>query len=647
MAVLGNLIIKIIADTKELREGISDARSSLDGLKKTGDQLSGMGKKLTAGVTLPILGIGAASISAASNLEESLNAVNTVFEEGAGPILAYGEKSAEAVGLAQSEFSQLAAVAGSLLQNLGFDAAGAADETINLAERASDMASVFNTDVSQAMGAIQSALKGEFNPLEQFGVKMNQASINAKAMELGLVEVTHNLADINEANLNAAAAQANYNEMVAKYGAHADETVRAQIALERALEKQEQAMEGNLGPISDNAKAQAALALLYEQTDRIAGDFANTSDGLANSTRIAKAQLTDAAAALGQHLIPFALQAVEFIKQLVERFMNLSPEAQRFIVIGAGIAAALGPVLIIVGSLISAISAVIPVATAVAGVLSGPVLLAVGAVIGIVALLVAAWKNNWGGIRETVAKVWNDFLRPAFEALRAWLGENIPKAIETLRSFWSGVLLPALQSAWAFIQDHVVPILQTLGEITGTALGLAFTALAGVWENILKPALTALWDWVSAKIIPKLTWLMDKVVRPLGTALRTGLASALDWVNEKLGIFSDWLSDLSLPSWLTPGSPTPFELGLKGINSELHSVASNANRIFGGLTPAAAGVGAVGSLGVGGAGAFAAPPRSERLGGGAGDQEFKRLLRNLPGEVAEAVRDALLTRPRG
>ena len=36
----------------------------------------------------------------------------------------------------------------------------------------------------------------------------------------------------------------------------------------------------------------------------------------------------------------------------------------------------------------------------------------------------------------------------------------------------------------------------------------------------------------------------------------------------------DWLSGL-LPDWLTPGSPTPLELGLRGIGKELAGLAKN------------------------------------------------------------------------
>jgi hypothetical protein len=172
--------------------------------------------------------------------------------------------------LAISEFNQLATTTGAFLQNVGFDAAGAAEETIKLTQRAADLASVFNTDVSQALNAIQSGLKGEFNPLEQFGVKLNAATIEAKAFEMGLADAT--------------------------------------------------------GVLDDSAKATAALALIYDQTAKVQGDFVNTSDGVANSTRIAKAELENLSAMFGDELIPLT---TDLLKQLLPILKNLNAMEQQ------------------------------------------------------------------------------------------------------------------------------------------------------------------------------------------------------------------------------------------------------------------------------------------------------------------------------
>lgn len=533
---LGEAVLDLSADDSKLDADIDKAGDkALKKMDQFGSKMKNVGQNMTAAITLPLIGLGAMAVDAASNLAESGNAVNVVFGESADIMHEFGQSAAENVGLAEAEFNQLGAVTGSFLKNLGFDQAAAAKETINLTERAADMASIFNTDVDQALQAIQSGLKGEFNPLEQFGVKMNAAAIEAKALEMGL-------ADQN-------------------------------------------------GELDDNAKAQAALALIYEQTNALAGDFKNTSDGLANSMRITKAQFTDAAANLGQQLLPYVLQAVQWFSQLIAKFQGLSPEQQKMILLFAGVAAAIGPVLMIVGSLITALSAIIPVVGAVGAALS-PFLIPILAIIAAIGLLYLAWTNNWGGIQEKVAAV-VAYLQPLFQQF-----------IQNLVGLWQNVLLPALQAVWGWMNSNLFPFLKALGNFLGAVLGVAVTALAGIWQNVLLPALMKFLTWAQQNILP--------ILRPIAEFFQNRFAVAIDWVSNALQKLTGWLNtmaeklnNMSLPDWMTPGSPTPWEIGLVGVNDALKSLSGAAlpslSAGLGGMAaPAVAGGVSVGGGGMGG-----------------------------------------------
>ena len=195
-----------------------------------------------------ILKFGADSVRAATDLEESMNAVNVVFGEAADIITEFGERSAEATGLAQSEFQQMATTLGSSLINAGIPLDEAAAKTIELTQRAADMASVFNTSVPDALQAMQSALRGESDPIEKYGVTLSAAAVDAEAAALGFKRVA--------------------------------------------------------GQFDAQAKAAARLSLIMKQTSRVQGDFANTSDGLANKTRQLEASMTDLQAQIGAGLIP-------------------------------------------------------------------------------------------------------------------------------------------------------------------------------------------------------------------------------------------------------------------------------------------------------------------------------------------------------
>ena len=123
------------------------------------------------------------SISSASNLNEAMNASSVVFGDAAGVIQDFGETASSVAGLSAADFNQMAAQTGAMLTNFGIDAQTAAQDTIDLTQRAADMASIFNTDVADAMTAVQAGLRGESEPLRRFGVSLSQVSVEARSEE--------------------------------------------------------------------------------------------------------------------------------------------------------------------------------------------------------------------------------------------------------------------------------------------------------------------------------------------------------------------------------------------------------------------------------------------------------------------------------
>jgi hypothetical protein len=540
MTIVRELLAQLGLDTTDFEKGIGSAEKGASGLEKTFKGLSTVGAGIFAGVATAAIGAGAflaSTITPASDLNESMNAVNVVFEEGSEIIHEYGKTAAETVGLAEKDFNQLSAIMGAFLTNVGFDAAGAADETINLTERAADMASVFNTDVSSALGAIQSGLKGEFNPLEAFGVKLNAAAIDARALEMGLA--------------------------------------------------------GANGEISDSAKAQAALALIYEQTSKVAGDFQNTSDGLANQQRILSATMTDLKGKIGAALLPmltelgqaalnlfksdsfksgldsliagltsFSTWVVTNIPLVLAKFKEFGEWLSNNQGIIVGVLAALGVAVIAFG-----VSTAIAAATALAPML--PVI-AIMAAVGLAAYaLYTAWNTNFGGIQEKVATVWA-FIKPFFENLKSILGVVIPLAIQGFQLWW-GQLVANFQAGWAFISTYILPLFQAVANVISAVLGLAIKVVAGYIQNVLMPPFKAMGEWISKHIMPAVeklaSWLASKL-KPAFDGIGSAIAKVIGFLTSLAGK----INSVKLPDWLTPGSPTPFELGLLGIARALDQV---------------------------------------------------------------------------
>lgn len=260
----------------------------------------------------------------------------------------------------------------------------------------------------------------------------------------------------------------------------------------------------------------------------------------------------------------------------------------------------------------------------VVAILGGPVTLAIAAVAAAVAVLYLAWTNDWGGIQEIVASAWTA-VQPTFASLYDWLATQIPAAIQVVSTFWTETLWPALQQVGDFISTTIVPILQTLGQVALAQLQVEVNVLAAVWQNVLWPALKIVWDFLANTLIPIIAALVDvniaalqlavtvlaglwqnvlwPALKAVGTYLSDtlgpviqsvgkwftetvnpalqeavtwlnnttggfkGIGGAVDTVLGKIHEFADSLRNLSgkLPDWLVTHSPTPFEMGLRGI----------------------------------------------------------------------------------
>jgi TP901 family phage tail tape measure protein len=260
--------------------------------------------------------------------------------------------------------------------------------------------------------------------------------------------------------------------------------------------------------------------------------------------------------------------------------------------------------------------------------LGGPVTLAIAGVAAAVGILTVAWQNDWGGIQEKAAAAWA-VAEPILHGLVDWLAEKIPPAIKTLSSFWTDTLQPALAAVWSFLQGKVFPVLSDLADVYIAAAIIEVKALATLWTSTLQPALAAVWSFMSgtlipifkalfevefaiaAKVVEALAGLWQKVLWPalksVGDIINTtvlpgfkfagdylsatfgptlnnvtkwlgditggfnGVSGAVDFVVGKLHEFADGVSSLKLPSWLTPGSPTPWEIALYGIGKALQT----------------------------------------------------------------------------
>ena len=150
----------------------------IDKLDKLGDKLAKTGKAMTVGLTVPLVAAGATAIKFASDLEEATSKASTVFTESSQRIQREAQNLDDA--FSEATFLDTAGTFGALLQSMGLTEEAAADLSIEWLKLSQDMASFHNTKPEEALGAIQSALAGEFEPLKRYGVLLNARAARAK-----------------------------------------------------------------------------------------------------------------------------------------------------------------------------------------------------------------------------------------------------------------------------------------------------------------------------------------------------------------------------------------------------------------------------------------------------------------------------------
>ena len=276
---LGTAYISILPSTRnfakainqELRTVESDAKRSgkiagdniADGLEDGGKKGSGkLGGLLKAGLVGAAAAAGvaagaifASSFAAASNLQQSTGGVDAVFKEQAGAIHEAAKGAATGLGLTENAYNELSATLGAGLKNKGIE--NFTGQTQNLIGLGADLAAQFGGSTSDAVSAISSLMRGESDPIERYGVAINETAVKAELAARGQDKLT--------------------------------------------------------GAALESAKAQARLDLLFRQTADAQGAFGRESDTLAGKQQRAAAQWGDLQAKIGGAFLPALTKAMGFV----------------------------------------------------------------------------------------------------------------------------------------------------------------------------------------------------------------------------------------------------------------------------------------------------------------------------------------------
>lgn len=504
-------------------------------------------------------------VKEAGDLEQSLGAVDAVFKDSAGSIHNWAQAASTSVGISRNEYNQFASVLGSMLKNAGTPMDQLGDKTNKLITLGADLASMYGGTTADAIEAISAALRGEMDPIERYGISLNDAMLTQEGLRLG----------------------------IQKTGGSFD-TQQKQLIVQSLLFKQSADAQGNFYRETDTYqhKTQVLAAQWKDLSAQIGERFLPSAGAVAEwlSTQglpLFK-QFADAIAGVSkflgetiQYWGPFAIGMAAVLVPAGLLFAALwagttavSALAAAFTALGVAENFALWPVFAIVAGIAVLVGGLVAAYTnigwfkdfvdtsfrnlqVVAGIVWQAILDAVNLFIGwwqtyaqpvidqgiqaIQTAMMWLWQNvmipAWQGIQVAIQWAWENVIQPIFTAINdvithllgpvfQWLWETIivpawQGIVQVVTWAWTTILQPMFQGIWAFITDILGPVFTWLwNEIIVPAWNGISTVIGFAWNNIIKPIMDAI-VWVLQNIVgPVFTWLWNEIVAPAFNGIR-------------------------------------------------------------------------------------------------------------------------------
>lgn len=337
MATVADVRVKIGVDLQNFNRGMTNVTKGLD---KVGKQMRATGKSLSLGLTAPILALGAKSIQLFDKQAKALAQVETaVRSTGGAAQLSVKQLTEQASALQRQTIFGDEDILQKVTANLLTFTSIAGDEFVRTQAVVLDLATRMGTDLTSATLQLGKALN---DPVANLGA-LSRAGIQFSKEQKEVIK------SLVETGKKAEAQRVILEELEVQFGGAAE------------------------------AAAKAGAGPLQQLQNRL-GDLAESIGGL---------------------VLPSVLELADKISAVVDFLQNLSPETKKIAIAFVGMAAAIGPILLILGGVAASFSAIFSAMTLVAGLIN-PWTLAFAA---LAAIGIAIYRN-WDAVKQAFVGTW-------------------------------------------------------------------------------------------------------------------------------------------------------------------------------------------------------------------------------------------------
>jgi len=390
MAKLNDLIVTIGLKTGQFDKKLGQSMSKM---RNFGRNTKRLGRGLSAGLTAPLAAIGATSFQVAAAFEQSMAKVKAVsgatgeqfksLENNAKQLGASTRFTASEVSALQLEYAKLGFSADEITQ--------VTQATLNLAQATgSDLAQsaevagstlrAFGMDASQT-GKVTDVMAAAFSSsaldLDTFQDSMKYVAPVAKAAGVSLEEATAMLGQLANNGIKGSQAGTSLRRILQEvagtgldFGTAMQKTADEVINLADAKDEVGRTASSAFLVLKEGMKDVDGLTESLKKSKGAAAGMAATMDDTAEGAmKRMQSAIEGAQIEIGSALAPVMTELAGKISSVANAFTNLSDKTKKYIVAGAAIAAAIGPLMMILPPLISGLLALIsPVGLVIAGI---------------------------------------------------------------------------------------------------------------------------------------------------------------------------------------------------------------------------------------------------------------------------------------
>lgn len=499
-------------------DAAEDASSKIEKIEGAGEKVKGVGEKLTKGVTLPIIAIAAAAMASFGTLDDALDGITVAtgatgkqleslqdsFSNVIGEFPAEMEDISTGIGEVNTQFGLMDdALESTTEQMLKFSEINDSDvsqSTIN-AKKSMDLFRLSTNDIPMILDSVTKTSQNTGVGVDQLFDAVNKGAPSLKAMGLGFSESTALIGQMEKSGIDSAGAIGYLSKAsvaYAKEGKTMQEGLSGTIdSIKNATSEQDklttasEVFGAKAAPKMVEAVESGALTMdgLADSAKNAAGTVDQTFTDILDpidQAKVAQNKMTEALGKVGEQiqiaLLPVFEEAITIFGKFSDWFGGLDQDKQQAIIMIAGIAAAIGPFLVVLGTVMGSISKIVngvKLMGTVLGFATSPIGLVVLALTALVLGLVYAYNN---------VKWFRDGVNTFFKGVKDVAIEVFHFIAGYISGIWEGIVtnFEKYISSWKRIFKGFTEFINgAFAGDWGKAWNGIVEMFGGIWDNML------------------------------------------------------------------------------------------------------------------------------------------------------------------